>query len=298
MVVDQELEADAAGEPVQGVGLRLRAGPRAAVGLARGRGGGALVVVAPLVGPVAVEVDAVVAGQLPVAVVVAQVLAPQALTLGEGVVVAVGVGHRQEPQLGPGQQALDRPAGGVAVDDAAQEAGGHLGGDPLAGVLGRHVEHRRTLAVAGLVGTLGDLDRDDVLALDGLADRHGLGDPGVTTRELLDLGLDPTGAGVLLPHRVARGRLGARTLGDGPAVDLLQRHLDALVGQLGDVPPAEDRLHPDLGLLAGTPGAGHATDAQLVPVDPERDEVGQLRGQHLPDVHLETVALGPGLRGG
>jgi hypothetical protein len=94
--VDRELRPDPGVEADLGLRLRLGSRGRTAVGLAGRVRGRALVVVAPLVGEVAVEVDAVLGGDLPVAVVVAQVLAPQPVALGEREVVAVRVDHRQE----------------------------------------------------------------------------------------------------------------------------------------------------------------------------------------------------------
>ncbi len=56
-----------------------------------------------MVGEVAVEIHPVGDGDLSVAVVVAQVLAPQPL-IGEGVLIAVGVGHRYDPHLNAVEQ--------------------------------------------------------------------------------------------------------------------------------------------------------------------------------------------------
>src|SRR5690606_38246115 len=101
VVVDAVGEADPLLEGVDGPGLRLGSRAGAPIGLAGRVGGRPLVVVAPLVGEVAVEVDAVTGADHAVAVDVAQVLAPQAVRVGgEGVVVAVGVGRQHEPQFG------------------------------------------------------------------------------------------------------------------------------------------------------------------------------------------------------
>jgi hypothetical protein len=84
---------------------------------------------------VAVGVDAVANGDLAVAVVVARVLAPQALVV-EGVLIAVGVGDDDEPELGAPEEIPDllvvRPP---AVDEVVQRSAVDLDADPLARVL-------------------------------------------------------------------------------------------------------------------------------------------------------------------
>ena len=103
----------------------------------------ALEVVVAVRREVAVRVDAVAARDLAVGVVVAQVLAPESVARGEGEVVAVGVGHRQEPQL----RLLSRfgSAGALVRHHVLtqQPQGVDLGRDPLTGVLGGGVEDRR-----------------------------------------------------------------------------------------------------------------------------------------------------------
>ena len=100
VVVDVHLEADPVDQLLERLRLRLGAGAGAAVGLAREVARRALVVVVPVRREVAVRVDAVLVGRdLPVVVVVAQVLAPEAVVGRERVVVAVRVGDGEEPQL-------------------------------------------------------------------------------------------------------------------------------------------------------------------------------------------------------
>ena len=97
--VGLELRLDAVDQARHGAGLGLGGGTAAAVGLIGRVRRRPLVVIAPVLGEVAVGIHAVADGDLPVAVVVAQILAPQPLDV-EGVLVAVGVGRDDEPQLG------------------------------------------------------------------------------------------------------------------------------------------------------------------------------------------------------
>ena len=185
--------------------LDLGLGRRAAAveGLRARLGGRALEVVVPLRRPVAVGVDAVDVGDRAVAVVVVQVLAPEARGgRGEGVVVAVRVGDRDEPQLVLGEQVLDLVAGRLALvlDDVLEEPALDLGRDPLARVLGGVVDDGRTAAVLLVARVLGDLVGDDVLAQDALADDVGLHDVGVVRRQI----------GVPLLERDVRRRAGLR----------------------------------------------------------------------------------------
>src|SRR5690606_21351727 len=138
-----------------------------------------LVVVAPLVRVVAVEVHAVARGDLAVPVVVPQVLAPEALTLGAGEVVAVRVGDRHEPQVGAVHDPGDALVVPVAGQHVVEQAPDHLRRDPLTGVLGADVDSRGARPVTGGPGVAADLHGNDVLALSGLPDRHELGDVGV-----------------------------------------------------------------------------------------------------------------------
>ena len=217
------------------LGLRPRAG--AAEGLAARVVRRALVVVAPLRREVAVEVDAVARGDLPVAVVVAQVLAPQALAVLEREVVAVGVGDREEPELVLVDQPPDRRIGVVAVDEVVHEPADHLGRDPLARVLRAEVQDRGLAAVALVARVAAHLERHDVLAVHRAPDAHELRDPPVRRRR--PARTPPSGR----PRRCrggrpeARGRGGGRALGRGPAADLLRREHDAARRSCAACPP-------------------------------------------------------------
>jgi hypothetical protein len=279
VVVDEELEADAAREAVEPLrlGLGVRAG--AAVGLARRVGRGALVVVAPLVGEVAVQVDAVADRDLPVAVVVAQVLAPQPLPGLEGPVVAVGVRDRHEPQLARVHEPADRAIGVVAVEHVVHQPAVHLRRDPLARVLGGEVEHRRLAAVA-LPWVLGHLQGDDPLALVGGAVVDELRDLAVVACRLLVLLPQPAGPRVR-PEDAVAGL--SRACRGGLAADLLDAEVDALAAQLLRLAPAQDQLDAEL-------AAGCAPELQLVAVDAELGERSELAATDLALVDLEPVS--------
>ena len=149
---------------LHGPRLRLGRRRRAAVGVARRLRRRALVVVAEVLVEVAVRVDAVVAGDLAVAVVVAQVLPPQPLVV-ERVLVAVRVRDRHEPQLGALEQSLDGlVVRAPSVDEVVQQPPVDLDRDPLAGVLGGAVEDRRRVP-SGTCWPLRDLQRDDLAPL-------------------------------------------------------------------------------------------------------------------------------------
>jgi hypothetical protein len=118
---------------------------------------------------VSVRVDAVDAGDLAVAVVVAQVLPPQAFVV-ERVLVAVRIRDDDEPQLGVLEQPLDRlVVRAPSVDEVVQQPPIDLGADPLAGVLGRAVENRRAAAVGDVAGRLSDLQREQFAPTVGVA---------------------------------------------------------------------------------------------------------------------------------
>ena len=79
------------------------------------------VVVVPALVIVPVQVDPVADRDLLVAVVVAEVLPPQALDV-ERVLVAVGVGDRHEPELARVEELLHDRVLAVVVDVATKEA--------------------------------------------------------------------------------------------------------------------------------------------------------------------------------
>ena len=282
VVVDLEREPDPVEQSLHGRRLRLGHRCGAAVGLARPDGRRALLVVAPVVGEVAVEVDAVTGGDLAVAVVVAQVLPPKAFDV-ERVLVAVGVGHRDEPQLGRLQQrAHGRVVGPPAVDVPVHQPPVDLGGDPLAGVLRRAVEHSRAAPVGDAVGALGQLDGENVAALDGRADLDQLGDLRVGCRGPDELVLDASGLVPGTPHREAASSLCSGELLDGlPALDPRQLRVQALLAQLVTLGRGEDQLDLD---------PGRTRLAPLVDVMALPGELGQLVGRDDGRVGVEVTA--------
>ena len=196
MVVDEELESHVGEQAVERLGLRLGVRSRATVGVAGRVRRGALVVIAPLDREVPVQVHAVADGDLAVSVVVAHVLAPQPVALGEGEVVPVGVGDREEPQFGGVHQFGDLGVRAVVVQDVVHQPASHLRRDPLPSVLGRGVQHRRPAPVLHVVGVGGHPDREDVLAVHRVTDVHDLGEGVVVRGRRLDLVPDPTGLAV------------------------------------------------------------------------------------------------------
>ncbi len=191
--VGHERGLDPVDQPLHGLGLRLRRRARPAVGVAGLRGRRALVVVVEVLVEVAVGVDAVAGRDLAVAVVVPQVLPPQPLDV-ERVLVAVGVGHDDEPQLGVLQEAPDLSVvGPPAVDHVVQRPSIDLDRDPLTGVLRRRVEHGGAAAVADAPGALGDLERDELAALVGLPQHLELHELGVVGGDLVQLVADAPG---------------------------------------------------------------------------------------------------------
>lgn len=237
MVVDAVREPDPLLEGVERLGLGLGSGARAAVGLAGGVGGRTLVVVTPLVGEVAVEVDAVAGGDHAVAVDVPQVLAPEPVVgVLEGVVVAVGVGRQDEPQFAGVDDLLDALVGPVVVQVVVHQPPGHLRGDPLTRVLVGHVQDRGLGAVRGLLRVLGQFEGEDVLAAHGLAEGDDLGEARVLLAGAEDLLLQAAAAAVGAEHSLG-GRVEAvfrpgrkGVLGEPDA--LLAELLRLLVGEV------------------------------------------------------------------
>ncbi len=87
---------------------------------------------------VAVGVDPVARSRLAIAVVVAEVLPPEAFVI-ERVLITVGVGRDDEPQLGRLEQVDDRRVLELPlVEDPAQQASVHLDRDPLPRMLVGH----------------------------------------------------------------------------------------------------------------------------------------------------------------
>ncbi len=136
VVVHQEGEVDPLQEPLHGPRLRLGGGACAPVGGVAGAEVGTLGVVAPVGVEVAVGVHAVVVGvDDAVLVVVAQVLAPHALVGLERVLVAVGVGHQDEPELAAVHEVGDVGIDAVLIHEVVHQPALDLEADPLAGVL-------------------------------------------------------------------------------------------------------------------------------------------------------------------
>ena len=237
------------------LGLRARARP--AVGLVRRVVRRALVVVAPVLREVAVGVDAVAGRDLAVAVVVAQVLAPQAIVV-ERVLVAVGVRHQDEPQLGALQETLDLlVVGPPAVDEVAQQAPVDLGADPLARVLRRRVEHRRARAVRHLARALRDLQRDQLATLVGPAEHLELDELRVLAREAVQLVADAAGLVPRAPDGEAGGLLEPGLLLHRLPLGVAgQLHADAARAELRDLAAGQHGVRPD-------PGRGPADAGQL-----------------------------------
>ncbi len=127
---------------------------------------------------------------------------------------------------------------------------GHLGGDPLTGVLVGHVEDRRLVAVLGLLGVLADLQGEDVLALDGLADGDDLGEPRVLLRGPQDLLLEAALAAVRAEHPVPGGLGTGETLGGNLALG----QLDAPGREFFGLAAAEEELDPGGSGLRGPLG--------------------------------------------
>ena len=282
VVVDHVTEADAAEEADHRLGLRLGGGGRAAVGLARRDRRGALVVVAP------VRRGSCGSGRrrrrrsLPVAVVVAEVLPPEPLGV-EGVLVAVGVGHRHEPQLGGLEQLADAPVVGPPLGDV-------VGHQPAVTSVAIHsracwvraVEHRRTGPVLLPLGTLGQLDGQDLATLVGGADLDQLGDLRVGLGDRVHLVADAAGLVVRAPHGVAAGRLGGGELAQRlAALDPGQVELHARGPEPRGLLAVQDQV--DLHLAA-------CRLLRLADVEALGSQVGQLLRGHGRGVGVEWIS--------
>src|SRR3954468_18046383 len=280
MQVGLELRLDLLDQALHRLRLGLGRDARAAVGLVRRIGRRALVVEAPMLGEVAVGIDAVAGGDLPVVVVVAQVLAPQALVV-ERVLVAVRVGRDDEPQLGALEHVADLlVVRAPAVDEVVQKPSVDLEADPLARVLVGRVEDRRPRAVALAAGRLGDLQREQLTPLVGPAEHLELDDLRVLGGDLVQLVADATRLVPRAPDVVAADRHGARLLGDGlPLLVARERDVDARRLELRDLTGGEDGVGLDAGRRAALPGELDALRA-----------LGDVRRTALQRVHLEPLA--------
>ena len=226
VVVLLEDRVDLLEEGLHGHGLRLRRRRRSTVGLGSRVRRAALFVEAPVAGEVAVRVDPVAGSDHAVAVVVAQVLAPQPVAGGERELVAVGVVHAHEPELGRVDETGDLETGAGALPVVAGEvvegAPAGFAREPLAGVLHGVVEDRGAPRDVRPGGALGDLEGDDLAAAVGGAGDALLRDRGVVGQDpVVRLGvllLVVVGHGVVLrPDRplCVAGAVGGRRLRAG-----------------------------------------------------------------------------------
>ncbi len=270
---------DAVDQARQRPRLRLGGRARTAIGLVGRIRRGALVVVAPVRVEVAVRVDAVADGDLPVAVVVAEVLPPQPVVV-ERVLVAVGIRDDDEPQLAVFEDPPDLLVLRVpAVDEVVQEPAVDLRADPLARVLRRRVQDGRARAVAPVTSALRDLQGDDLAALMRPPQDLELHDLAVVLRDRVELVADAAGLVPGAEDAEAAGRLQCGLLRDRLAL-LVPRQPDphAARGDLGTLRARQHRVCPDArGRLADAGELG-AAGGLVHPV-----------GAALQGVHLELL---------
>ena len=284
-----EPEVHLAVEAHHRLGLRLGGGGGATVGLVGDDRRRPLVVELPVLGVVAVGVDPVERRDPVVAVVVPQVLPPQAVVV-ERVLVAVGVGDHDEPQLGGLQQVDDLlPVLPVHLDEPLEQALVDLDADPLARVLQRAVEDRRPAVVGHGVGVGRQLERDDVagcvgavalrIGAVGLADHLELEQVRVGGRDLVEVRPDAVGPVVVLEDLEARALLLRGQVGRRDALRVGPRHqVDALLLERLALPGVQHQhdAHAVLGLLGrddlvalpGEPVGGRRVDDRLVHLQP------------------------------
>ena len=247
VVRDQELELQPVEQRLVRLNLGLRGRRGAAIVVGRKLRARALVVVAPIHVVVPVRVDAVVVCDLSVAVVVAEVLPPQPFVI-ERVLVAVRVRDDQEPKLTRVDQVRDLGVLAVVVDELVEKPAIDLRGDPLPCMNRRHVQHVRTRAVGERLRVLRHLQRDDLAALERVADHFELHDLGVATRDRVELIANAVPLVVRAPDVEAGGRLGRRALGLRAALLVTPRlHVDALRCELRDLGLREDKVCLDSG---------------------------------------------------
>ena len=278
--VDLEREVDPVEQALQRLRLLLGDRRRPAVGLAREDRRRALLVVVEVVRVVAVRVDAVGDRRHPVAVVVAQVLAPQPLGV-ERVLVAVGVRDQHEPQLGLLQQVLDGlVVGAPALDVPAHQAPVDLGRDPLARVLRGAEQHRRAPAVRLAARSLRELDREDLAALERRAESHELGELRVVARDRVHLIADASRLVPRAPHVEAVLRLGERELLDRhAALDARLLRGDPVGGEPRALRVVEDELDREPARGPALDGEVDALAAQLLELSTADDGRVDLKPQ-------------------
>ena len=285
VVVDVELEVDAVVQTHHRLGLRFRRRRRPAVGLVGGDRRRPFFVELPVLGIVAVGVDSIARRDHVVAVVVAEVLPPQAVVV-ERVLVPVGVGHDHEPDLGGRQQVDDVGlAFPVHLDQVLEQPAVDLDADPLQRVLERAVQRRRAGVVGHGVGVGGELEGDDVarrvgavtfrIGAPGLPEHLELQQVGIGGGDLAEVGADAVRAVVGTEHLepgvlLLLGELGrGHTLGVGP-----ERQVDSLLLEPLALPwiehehDADAALHlvdrDDVVAVIGEPSGGCAVDDGLV----------------------------------
>ena len=145
------------------------------------------------------------------------------------VLVAVRVGHEDEPELGRLQQLADvTVVGPPPVDEVVHQPPVDLGGDPFTRVLRGAVEDGWPRTVTRAASALGQLDRDDLATLSGVAEDLELHQLGVVAGRGVELVADASGLVVRAPHVEATYRLLRRELPDGlAALDPGQLQVDA-----------------------------------------------------------------------
>jgi hypothetical protein len=287
VVRDEELELEPVDQRLAGpcLGLGGRAGSAVVVGGELHRR--AFVVVAPVDVVVAVQVDAVVPRELPVPVVVMEVLPPQALVV-ERVLVAVRVRDHHEPQLPRVDEVRDVGVLAVVVHEVVEQAAVHLGGDPLARVDRGHVEDVRPCSVGERLRVLRDLERDDLAPLQRLPDHLELRDLRVALGDRVQLVANAAARVVRAIHpEPARRLLGGalRLRAPLPVAPRLQVH--ALRAQLRDLGLRQHEvdLHPARGVprvgdvvaLPDDPAEHLGTDDARVQIDRRRARVACAR---------------------
>ncbi len=158
----------------------------------------------------------------------------------------------------------------------------HLGGDPLPGVLGRAVQHRRPGAVGDAPGALGQLQRDDLATLVGVAEHHELDQLRVVLREAVELVAD---APILVPRppdvEPGRGLLGSQLPGGLAVLVLLD--LDIQAARLESLRLARGEHDVDAHAGLGVPAVGD--------VEAGGDEFGRLRSAHVRRVHVQGAGI-------
>jgi hypothetical protein len=175
----------------------------------------------------------------------------------ERVLIAVGVGHEDEPEFGRLQELADLTViGPPLVDEVVHQPPVDLGGDPFTCVLGRAVEDGRTRTVRYVASALGQLDRDDLATLSGVAEDLELHQLRVVPGRGVELVADAPGLVERAPDGEAVGGLFCRELPDGlAALDAGQLEVDSPVPKPVGLGLVED--HVQLGAVRDLSVAAH-----------------------------------------